>query len=117
MNNLLTRKEMADVLNWSLKKLDRMVRENKDRFPKLVYADGTILFPDGDVLKKFEPDPEREKEPEAAPPPDPFEEEPSLPAVATPFPIAEGETPVYDDTPKPKPKAPAKKPAAKRGAK
>lgn len=112
MNNLLTKEEMAEKLNWSLKKMDRMIREHRDSFPRITFKDGSMVFPDGTVLKKFAPDPEREEDPEpkAAPAPDPFEEE--------------GETPVYDDTPsgdqgkgppaKPKPKP---KPAAKKTTK
>ena len=98
MNNLLTKEEMAERLNWTVKKLERMVREHLDSFPRLEFATGVTLVPDGDVLKKFAPDPEGEKEPEAAPPPDPFEEEAATPA-------------------KPKPKAPATKSAAKKTTK
>ena len=61
MNNLLTKAELCELLNWSEKKLDRMIREHMDTFPRITFADGSMVVPDKDILVRYAPDPEKER--------------------------------------------------------
>ena len=92
---LLTGEELCEAMNWSEEKLERLLSERVDDFPYLVFKDKGQMFRLSEVLRKFKPNvkkpPKAKPEPEVAPP-DPFEEK-----------AEEAVTPVFDDTPKPKP--------------